>query len=80
MRNCALLYSCRPPHEAPLGRLGLEMCDADGEGGVEDGMDEAQKIRRDTNVRKYGGGSIGRVKVSTNVNRDWLGSLAVARA
>ena len=72
-----------PPDEARLARLGLEKSDEDGKSGVEDGTDEAQKIRRDMKVRKYGfvgGGSIGGVKVSTNVNRGWLGSLAVARA
>ena len=43
------------------------------------GIDEAQKIRRDMKVRKYGsvgGGSIRRVKISTNVNRDLLGIIA----
>jgi len=83
MRNRALLYSCHPPDEARLARLGLEKSDEDGKSGVEDGTDEAQKIRRDMKVRKsgfVGGGSIGGVKVSTNVNRGWLGSLAVARA
>jgi len=61
-----------PPDEAPLARLGLEESDADGEDEAEDAMDEAQKIWRDMKVRKYGsggGGSIGRVKFSTDVNR-----------
>ena len=76
-----------PPHqEVPLARLGLEKSDADGEDGVEDGMDEAQKIRRDTKVWilwKYcsvGGGSIGLAKVSTNGNSDWVGSFVATRA
>ena len=46
---------------------------ADSEGEVEDGMDEVQRIWRDLKVRKYGsrgGGSIGRVKVSIDVNRN----------
>lgn len=60
------------PDEAPPARLGLEESDADGEGEAEEGMDEARKIWRDMKVRKYGsggGGSIGRVRFSTDVNR-----------
>lgn len=59
--------------EAPLARLGLEESDADGEGEAEEGMDEARKIWRDMKVRKHGsggGGSIGRVRFSTDVNRN----------
>ena len=62
-----------PPDEVPLARLGLEEWDADGEGEAEEGMDEAQKIWRDMKVRKYGsggGGSIGRVRFSTDANRN----------
>jgi len=59
------------PDEAPYARLGLEESDEDGEGEREDVMDEGQKIRRDEKVRKYGfsgRGSIGRVKLSTDMN------------
>jgi len=50
----------------------LEESDADGEGDVEDGVDEAQKIRKDMKLGEYGsgggGGGIERVKLSTDVN------------
>jgi len=48
--------------------------DADGKGDMEDGMDEAQKIRRDMKLEEYGsrggGGGIERVKISTDMNRN----------
>ena len=53
----------------------MEESDADGEGDVEDGVDEAQKIRKDMKLGEYGsggggggGGGIERVKLSTDVN------------
>ena len=57
----------------PLARFGLDESDADGEGEAEDCMKEAQNIWEGMKVRKYGfenGESIGRVKVSTNMNRN----------
>jgi len=37
----------------------LEESDADGEGDVEDGVDEAQKIRKDMKLGEYGSGGGG---------------------
>lgn len=62
-----------PPDEVPLYRLGLKESEADSEDEAEDSMDGAQKIWRDIKVKTYGsgdGGSIGRVKFSTDVNRN----------
>lgn len=51
LRFCLLVP---PPDEAPHARLGLDESDADSDGKVEDGLDEAQKMWEDMNVRKYG--------------------------
>ena len=62
-----------PPDEAPLARLGLEGSGADSKDEVGESIDEAQKTRRYMKVMKYGsgsGGSIGRVKISPDVNRN----------
>lgn len=42
--------------EAPFARLGFDESDTNGEDETEDGMDEAQKIWRAMEVRKYGSG------------------------
>ncbi|PUU76048.1 hypothetical protein B9Z19DRAFT_1130367 [Tuber borchii] len=42
--------------EAPLARFGLDEWDTDGEGEVEDDMDEAPKIWRDMKAKKSGSG------------------------
>ena len=62
-----------PADEVHLARLGLEGSGADGEDVVGEGIDEAQKARRYMKVRRCSsesGGSIGRVKFSTDVNRN----------
>ena len=51
----------------------MDESDADSGGVVENGMDEVQRVWRYLKVRKYisgGGGSIGRVKVSIDMNRN----------
>ncbi|PWW77832.1 hypothetical protein C7212DRAFT_362443 [Tuber magnatum] len=69
----------RPPGEVSLIRLGLEEWDAEGEGGAEEDMDEAQKIWRDMKLRKYGSGGvggIGRVRFSADANGNGNGGSA----
>jgi len=64
------LIKLAPADQGPIDRFDLEESDADSEGEAEDGMDEARKIWRDMKVRKYGsrgGGSIGCMKLSTDV-------------